>query len=635
MLDQDPIRYETGQCSLYNARRPGGYHRSTTVTGGPHSADWFASGHGLLACVANGPTPGQSAPDAARVLLSITRRSGMALTTPEEFLAQPYVQQVEIVIIQLTDIPLKRHVGSLVDPGDQNGAPNRPVTIGNLPGEVLLEIFDHYHQSLQNLPLGVWNNRNGWFKLAHVCHKWRCIVFESSRRLRLLLFFAENTPTRAVALESPHLSHLPIVVEYSTTNWNAGAQRRLISALRYPNRVRRISINGSRKNFDKACKALDIHFPALGSFELRNMDYDVQPIFLASSFMTSIKSLRHLRLANVRLSPLLPLLSVTRALLVLHLSVNGLFCSMGGASLLTHLQHIPHLRELQVSSKSHFSYISLRPPITTALLAELSNFHFYGEWVEIEWFLAGLITPSLRGFRISLPECLPIEIRDIPHLSKFIREAGIIFRAARLSLWGPSLTTSLFAPPHSTNGQIRIATFRTSEEHHVGRVLPPMFATLVDIFLCISVPVTFRGPLLRDHVRWREFFEEFRDVRALRLHHGLEREVADMLRLPAVNPSESAPQEQVDPVATTTPSGPTINGNRSIFALDIFPLLEKIVVYPRTSDSIDDGELVSALESFEEYAIARQQVGRPVEVLWSMDQELPKFYMRHDVGVDS
>jgi F-box-like len=235
----------------------------------------------------------------------------MALTTPEEFLAQPYVQQVEVINF-LTDIPPKRHVGSLVVSGDRNWSPNRTVTIDDLPGEVLLEIFDHYRQIFENSSQRVWNNKNGWFKLAHVCHKWRYIVLASNRRLQMLLFFVESTPTRAAALESQSLSHLPIVIDYSRIDWNAGAQTRLVSALRYPNRVHTIAINGSRKNFDKICNALDLPFPTLVSFELHNVGGNVEPILRASSLITSIKSLRHLRLANVELSSLFPLLSVTR-----------------------------------------------------------------------------------------------------------------------------------------------------------------------------------------------------------------------------------------------------------------------------------------------------------------------------------
>jgi hypothetical protein len=529
----------------------------------------------------------------------------------------------------LTDIPPKRHVGSLVNSGDQNWAPNWTVAIDKLPGEVLLEIFDHYRQSFdhQIFFLRVWNNKNGWFKLAHVCHKWRCIVLASPRRLRVLLFFAESTPTRAAALESQSLSHLPIHVDYSEIVWNASAQTRLISALRYLNRVVRIAINGSRKDFDKICKALDLPFPALLSFELHNMQGNEEHILLASSFMTSVKSLRHLRLANVRLSRLLPLLSATRALVYLNLTVDTLFWQTRGASLLTHLQRIPHLREIQITTQSRISNHMRKPPITTVSLAELSYFHLSGQCTEIEWFVAGLITPPLRVLRISVVESSPT--LHISHLSKLIRVAGIVFLGARLSFSGPTLATTMFAPPHAT----RMVTFKTPSNAHLGSALSPMLATLEDVFLCISSPFAFRRPLLRDLAHWRKFFEELRNVKVLRLHHGLATEVADVLRQPTVDPSPA--QEEVDRDATTTtrPSGPTMNSsNGSIFTLDLFPLLEKIVVYPGTlNSSIGADQHVSWLESFREYTIARQQVGRPVEVLWNMNRNLPRAYTLPDV----
>jgi len=156
-----------------------------------------------------------------------------------------------------------------------------------------------------------------------------------------------------------------------------------------------------------------------------------------------------------------------------------------------------------------------------------------------------------------------------------------------------------------------------------------MLATLEDVCLCVSIPLTFHGPLLRDLVHWRKFFGELRNVTVLRLHHRLVAEVADVLRQPSVNPSPA--QEEVGPNATTaTPSGSTTDSSRSIFALDIFPLLEQIVVYARTSESsIGAEELASGVESFREYAIARQQVGRPVELLWN-NGELPRLYTLPD-----
>jgi len=503
------------------------------------------------------------------------------------------------------------------------------VTIDNLPGEVLLEVFDCYLQGfIIHLSLRAWNNKNGWFKLAHVCRKWRCIVLASSRRLRLLLFFAESTPTRAAVLESQSLSHLSIYIDYCRTVWNAGALTRLISALRYPDRVVRIGINGPRKHYDNICKALDLHFPALTSLELHNMEGNADPILQASSLLTSIKSIQYLRLANVSLLSFLPLLSVTRTLEFLNLAVDALFWQTGGASLLTYLQSIPGLRDIRVSTQSSVSNRMIKPPITNVFLAELSFFQFSGQCTEIEWFVAGLITPSLRGLRLSVFE--PLRTLHISHLSKFLHAAGVTFFAARLTFSGFSgqtLTTSMIAYPHSTNDGTRIVTFETPSEAHLGIALSPMLAMLGDVFLCISIPLMFPrgGPLLRDRVHWRKFFEQLRNVKVLRLHHGLEKEIADVLRQPTVNPSPA--QEEVHPDAATPLSGTTMNGSRSIFDLDIFPLLEKIVVYASTSDPIDRSKFVSGVKSLWEYAIARKQVGRPVEVLWSMNPELPKYYM--------
>jgi hypothetical protein len=139
------------------------------------------------------------------------------------------------------------------------------MTINNFPNEIFLEIFDRYRHTFSNQLSSerVWNNKNGWFKLAHVCHNWRSIVLASPSRLRLRLYFAGDTPTRAVALE--RLSHLPIIVDYNKVIWKSSAPKRLSSALRYPNRVCRIAIPSWEiyKDADRVTETLDMSFPAL------------------------------------------------------------------------------------------------------------------------------------------------------------------------------------------------------------------------------------------------------------------------------------------------------------------------------------------------------------------------------------
>ncbi|KAH9990663.1 hypothetical protein BJV74DRAFT_987796, partial [Russula compacta] len=53
------------------------------------------------------------------------------------------------------------------------------LTINKIPDETRLEIFDSYRKHFTN-DQSLWNRRPKWFKLIHVCRKWRRIVLASS-----------------------------------------------------------------------------------------------------------------------------------------------------------------------------------------------------------------------------------------------------------------------------------------------------------------------------------------------------------------------------------------------------------------------------------------------------------------------
>ena len=304
-----------------------------------------------------------------------------------------------------------------------------------------------YRQSFgdQRISESVWNNKNGWFKLAHVCHNWRSVVLASPSRLPLRLIFTHDTDTRALALES--LLHLKIIVDYSNSIWDASTQKHLISALRYPVRVCRITFKGwggrCHKYIYGFSEALSLPFPSLESLELQGGGVKhVVRILLA------IQPLRHPRLDG---SFHLPILSATISLVDLTLSVYSIFCLKPGVSLLTHLQHMPYLRNLQLST--HIKpCVELPPnPTTTVLLAKLTCLRFS--------FMAGLVAPSLRELHISTMDLSTIT--HIPHLSEFIWIAVIVFLAARLTVLRETLRTSLFAHPLSSDGLPSKITIKT------------------------------------------------------------------------------------------------------------------------------------------------------------------------------
>jgi hypothetical protein len=169
---------------------------------------------------------------------------------------------------------LERHLGTH-DPGSpESPCPaTRTVAVNNFQEDVLLEIFDFYRQNLQDLRDYYdvdWNNKDGWFELAHVCQIWRSVVLASPSRLRLRLYLLHDRPTVGAVPE--FYSHLPIIIDYRKFFWDADTLRRLNSALRSPDRVLGIAIIGPYTSEYSASisKALDLSFFVLESRNSRN-----------------------------------------------------------------------------------------------------------------------------------------------------------------------------------------------------------------------------------------------------------------------------------------------------------------------------------------------------------------------------
>ena len=519
--------------------------------------------------------------------------------------------------------------------------------IAKLPDEILLEIFDLYRRSFerQHNYERDWNNRNGWFKLAHVCHNWRCIVLASSTRLQLRLFFTDRTPTRAAVLAG--LPPLPIIVAYHDVSvaWTVGrlgSENRLISALRYPDRVCKIALKITYSNRNTITKALDCAFPSLEALELHNTGvpaFSLPPTFL----MTTAKSLRRLKLPGASLTSLTTLLSATTALVDLTLGINTVFSPPQGVlfpslqdlfqpsppqsvSLSSLLQNLTRLRHLDVSVQSfHSSHTrSISPVKTTGVvsLAELNHFRFQGHTTEVEELVAGLATPSLQTLHVTL-NCGNSAFK-IPHLSVIIRNMGMIFHTAQIRV---STTTSIISLlPHSDfidDSPLNILVHGQSAIAQICSEISAMLETVEDLFVTLFTSVfPDLGPV--NIAPFRGFFEQLPNVKILRVQHGLETEVANLLReyngQPTMNHHVPVP-DGVDLDATISSDLP-INPSRIIgINVGIFPSLEGIEVHRRSPGTqIPESEHASDLEPFEELVTAWQQAGRSVKVYCKTDQ---------------
>jgi hypothetical protein len=153
-------------------------------------------------------------------------------------------------------------------PADSCGADRieieRNLTIKGLPDEILLEVFDcHRLLTLECDFFGLWE----WHRLAHVCRRWRSIVFASPRRLDLRLVYTYEKPVR----ESVDLwPTLPIAIWYpQTRHLFREDDGNIVAALTYPDRICEINY---KVPDGKVILLLRAPFPALECLKLRSQD---------------------------------------------------------------------------------------------------------------------------------------------------------------------------------------------------------------------------------------------------------------------------------------------------------------------------------------------------------------------------
>jgi F-box-like len=221
---------------------------------------------------------------------------------------------------------------------------NPRVTFGALPDDVLLEIFDCYlplinFKSSQFRPFKF--PEDAWHTLAHVCKRWRSIVFASQHRLKLQLLCTNGRPvpnTRDIWPE------LPIVIRASGRMATSQDANNLVASLKQHNRVRKIHMDYIPHSLLTRIRAMEMRDPFLVLTYLLLHSNDGNVPALPDSFLgESAPRLQTLSLSGTPFPALPNLLLSTHDLVQLHLSnipLSGYITSdamVSGLSALTRL----------------------------------------------------------------------------------------------------------------------------------------------------------------------------------------------------------------------------------------------------------------------------------------------------------
>ena len=168
-----------------------------------------------------------------------------------------------------------------------------------VPDLALLEIFDLYMaEALGHDPFR--HNREAWIILAHVCRKWRDIVFGSPYRLNVRLHFTSRRSVR-VMLDTWRWPPLPIDIwGLGLGEWNVN---NIVAALEQTDRIHKIQLcDSSLFHLEQAFAAMQRPFPSLT--ELAVNFYGEKAMAVPDLFLSgSAPLLRSLRLRCTRFPP--------------------------------------------------------------------------------------------------------------------------------------------------------------------------------------------------------------------------------------------------------------------------------------------------------------------------------------------
>jgi len=299
------------------------------------------------------------------------------------------------------------------------------VTIGVLPDNVLLDIFDFY--------LGQVRRVDAWHTLVHVCRQWREVVFTSPRRLDLQLLCTTKRPVIATLDVWPAL---PIAIDSVGARMQQQDMVNIMDALKQHDRVSKFNIQNIPKSLFSIFAAMKEPFPSLTELKISS-PYITVPIVPDSFLGGSTPQLRTLELDGIPFSALGKLLLSTSNLVDLDLRSIPRSGYISPQAIVTGLEASTRLKKLAIefeSSQSRANRASWHtPPLTRIVLPALTTLVFKGDGQYLEAIVSRIDAPLLDRLEANFFRQPTL---DIPQLRDLISRTGVFtaFHQARVDI---------------------------------------------------------------------------------------------------------------------------------------------------------------------------------------------------------
>ena len=414
-----------------------------------------------------------------------------------------------------------------------------------LDDDSLLNIFHLYRPSLlgedQNVDTringgGEWAGEHWWYRLAHICQRWRNLILRSASYLGLCLVCTYGTPVADMLANSPPL---PLAIDYRDKDITAEEEEAIILALAQRDRVRRLRLVIPVLKLQKLIVAIDGEYPILEYLILWVPPEERTDVLVLPETLQT-PHLRHLAI-DCSIPIRFPLLTTAVGLTTLCLSLYHPSTYFEPAALLQSLSLMYQLETLLIFF--HFVVPNreverqlMRAPITTHVtLLNLRLFAFQALSVYSEAVLSRITAPRLEILQIGYKQLT----FSIPELVQFIRRTEN-FKFARAKFEFLSGRVYVSVNPNETNmveDALSIIVdcwhlnWQVSSVAQIFNALSQIFVTVEHLTLVHGVHIqsSEEHNEVADRTEWRKLLRSFNNVKTLRIKDGLVGELSRCL----------------------------------------------------------------------------------------------------------
>jgi hypothetical protein len=390
----------------------------------------------------------------------------------------------------------------------------------------------HLYGGKQGWARGWW-----WYKLAHVCQRWRNLIIGSASYLDLCLVCTYGTPVADMLVHSPPL---PLVIDYSAEgDITAEDEEGAILALKQRDRVRRVRLRMPATNLQKLIVAMDEEYPILEFLVIVRFKDNSATLTFPETFQTT--HLHHLMLAGFALPIRSRLLTTALGLVTLDLVMVQPSTYRHPNTLLQWISHMPQLETLVIffrfpaPSRDVERPLTHTPIMTTVILPNLHWFWFRGVSTYLEALVRRITAPRLEKLQIDFFNQLTF---SVPRLLQFMNTAeNLRFDRVEFGFYAERVFVLVY-PRGAEKYALLINVFCWDIDWQVSSIAQ-IFNSLIQVFSSVEHLALKHVEHSRsseehnevDRIEWRKLLGSFSNVKTLRIDKGLVGELSRCLQL--------------------------------------------------------------------------------------------------------